>query len=281
MTTMGAGTDLHTPAAISRAVEAVRAHTSLVPDVAIIVDAGLDSLPRAIEVECTLPYDAVPGFPVSTVAPHPGRLMLGTLSGKRVVVMQGHARAYEGHALRDVTFPVRVVRALGAHVLLVTSACGGLHPLWSAGNLMLIADHINLLGDNPLVGPNDPTLGARFPDMSAPYDESLRVIAREVAAAEGIALREGTYVAVPGPSLGTPAECRMLRELGADVVGTSTVPEVIVAVHGGMRVLGCSIIGDERLRQAGEPASKEHMLEAARAAEPQLTALVRGVVERL
>ncbi|HET8769827.1 MAG TPA: purine-nucleoside phosphorylase [Gemmatimonadaceae bacterium] len=269
MTTMGAGTDLHTPAAISRAVEAIRVHTSLVPDVAIVVDEGLDGLSRAIEVECTLPYDAVPGFPASAVAPLTGRLMLGTLAGKRVVVMQGHARAYEGHSLRDVTFPVRVVRALGAQVLVVTGASGGMHPLWSAGDLMLIADHINLLGDNPLVGPNDPTLGARFPDMSAPYDESLRVIARVVAAAEGIPLREGTYVAVSGPSLGTPAEFRMLRALGADVVGTSTVPEVIVAVQGGMRVLGCAII------------AKAGMLGSARAAEPQLTALVRGVVERL
>ncbi|HSJ64860.1 MAG TPA: purine-nucleoside phosphorylase, partial [Gemmatimonadaceae bacterium] len=179
------------------------------------------------------------------------------------------------------TFPVRVLRALGAGTLLLSGASGGMHPLWAPGELMLIADHINLLGDNPLVGPNDDRLGPRFPDMSSPYDPGLRAIAREVARREGIALREGVYVAVPGPNLETRAEYRMLRAIGADVVGMSTVPEVIVAAHAGMRVLGISIITDQCLPDALEPATLERIVTVARAAEPHLATLVRGVLERL
>jgi purine-nucleoside phosphorylase len=174
-----------------------------------------------------------------------------------------------------------VLRAVGARTLVVSNACGGMHPLWEAGDLMLIADHINLLGDNPLVGVNDPRLGPRFPDMSQPYDLALRELARAEARRQGITLREGTYVAVAGPNLETRAEYRMLRTLGADVVGMSTVPEVIVAVHGGMRVLGLSIITDLCLPDALEPASVEKIIGVAMRAEPQLTALVTGVLERL
>jgi purine-nucleoside phosphorylase len=203
------------------------------------------------------------------------------LAGKTVVAMQGRFHRYEGYSLQQVTFPVRVLRALGADTLIVSNACGGMHPLWAAGDLMLICDHINLLGDNPLIGPNDDALGPRFPDMSAPYDPELRALAREVAVQQGIPLREGVYVAVQGPNLETRAEYRFLRTLGADVVGMSTVPEVIVARHGGMRVLGLSIITDQCLPDALEPASLAQILAVARVAEPKLTAVVRGVMARL
>jgi purine-nucleoside phosphorylase len=196
-------------------------------------------------------------------------------------MMQGRFHRYEGYTLQQVTFPVRVLRALGATTLVVSNVSGGMHPLWDLGDLVLIADHINLLGDNPLVGPNDDADGPRFPDMSAAYDPALRAVARAAALAQGVTLREGVYVAVPGPSLETAAEYRMLRTLGADVVGMSTVPEVIVARHQGMRVLGLSIITDLGLPDALEPASVERIIAVARAAEPRLTALVRAVVERM
>jgi purine-nucleoside phosphorylase len=195
--------------------------------------------------------------------------------------MQGRFHRYEGYSLQAVTFPVRVMRALGARTLVVANACGGLNPLWLTGDLMLIADHINLLGDNPLIGPNDDRLGPRFPDLSEPYDKQLRAIARDVAAKRHITLREGVYVAVTGPSLETRAEYRFLRGIGADVVGMSTVPEVVVAIHGGMRVLGVSIITDLCLPDALEPATVEQIIGVATLAEPNLTALVRGVLERL
>src|SRR6266496_5871330 len=197
------------------------------------------------------------------------------------MAMQGRFHRYEGYTLAQIAFPVRVLRQLGAGTLIVSNACGGMHPLWSPGDLMLIADHINLLGDNPLVGPNDDRLGPRFPDMSEPYDAGLRAVARAVALERAIVLREGVYVAVPGPNLETRAEYRMLRALGADLVGMSTVPEVITAVHQGMRVLGLSIITDTCLPDALEPTSVEQIIAVARAAEPKLATLVRGVLEQL
>lgn len=266
---------------IDAAVRAVQARTRLVPDVAIILGTGLGGLAEELAVETRIPYGDVPGFPLSTVESHAGQLLLGTLAGRRVVAMQGRFHRYEGYELRQIAFPVRVLQRLGASTLIVSNACGGMHPLWQAGDLMLIADHINLLGDNPLVGPNDDTLGPRFPDMSEPYDAELRALARAVALAQGITLREGVYVAVTGPNLETRAEYRMLRTLGADVVGMSTVPEVIAARHLGMRVLGVSIITDQCLPDALQPASVEQIIQVARGAEPRLRALIRGVVERL
>lgn len=271
----------HTTAAVNAAVSAVRARTALVPEAALILGTGLGAVGKAIAVECTIPYGDIPGFPLSTVESHAGRLLIGTLSGRRVMAMQGRFHRYEGYTLQQVTFPVRVLRALGATTLVVSNACGGMHPLWAPGDLMLIADHINLLGDNPLIGAHDAAFGERFPDMSAPYDAALRAHARAVAAERGITLREGVYVAVAGPNLETRAEYRMLRAIGADVVGMSTVPEVIVAVQSGMRVLGLSIITDQCLPDALEPAKLEKILATAGAAEPQLEALVRGVMERL
>ena len=266
---------------IPDAVRAVQARTKLVPDVAIILGTGLGALADEVTVETRIPYGEIPGFPLSTVESHAGQLLVGTLAGRRVAAMQGRFHRYEGYSLEQIAFPVRVLRRLGARTLVVSNACGGMHPLWSPGDLMLIADHINLLGDNPLVGPNDDTLGPRFPDMSQPYDAVLRALARDVALAHGIPLREGVYVAVAGPNLETRAEYRMLRALGADVVGMSTVPEVIAAVHLGMRVLGVSIITDQCFPDALAPASVEQIIAVARAAEPRLTALIRGVLERL
>jgi len=268
-------------ASVDDAVAAVRARFSGVPDVAIILGTGLGGLASEIETSAVIEYADVPGFPLSTVESHAGRLLCGTLGGKTVVAMQGRFHRYEGYSLQDVTFPVRVLRALGAKTLIVSNACGGLNSLWSAGDLMLIADHINLLGDSPLIGPNDDRLGPRFPDLSDPYDTALRAIARDVAAERRITLREGVYVAVAGPNLETRAEYRFLRNIGADVVGMSTVPEVIVAIHAGMRVLGLSIITDMCLPDALEPATVERIIAVANRAEPNLTALVRGVLDRL
>jgi purine-nucleoside phosphorylase len=270
-----------TVAAINAAADLVRSRFARRPDAALILGTGLGALARDIVAEVSVPYEDIPGFPLSTVDSHAGRLVCGTLAGKSVIAMQGRFHRYEGYSLQHVTLPVRVLRALGAGTLIVSNACGCMNPEWSAGDLMLIADHINLLGDSPLVGPNDDTLGPRFPDMSAPYDVELRAIARAVALERGIALREGVFVAVPGPNLETRAEYRMLRMLGADVVGMSTVPEVIVAVHGGFRVLGISVITDVCLPDLLEPASLPEILAVAAAAEPQLTRLVRSVLERL
>jgi len=266
---------------VADAVRAVRARTDLEPEVAVILGTGLGALAEQVAAPARIPYTDIPGFPRPTVETHAGRLLLGTLAGRRVVVLQGRFHGYEGYTLRQVAFPVRVARALGAGTLVVSNVSGGMHPLWRPGELVLLADHINLLSDSPLAGPNDDGDGPRFPDMSRAYDAGLRALARTVALAQRVTLREGVYVAVSGPSLETRAEYRMLRALGADVVGMSTVPEVLVAVHQGMRVLGLSIITDQCLPDALAPASVERIIAAAREAEPRLTALIRGVLERL
>jgi purine-nucleoside phosphorylase len=266
---------------IRSAVDAVREITTLKPSVGIILGTGLGQLAESIEIEATLPYERIPGFPLSTVESHAGRLLLGRLGRRPVVAMQGRFHRYEGYSLNAVTFPVRVMHGLGAETLIVSNACGGMHPLWAPGDLVLLSDHINLLGDNPLIGSNDERLGPRFPDMSAPYDPELRALARSVARELGIVLREGVYVAVPGPNLETRAEYRMLRGLGADVVGMSTVPEVIVAAHAGMRTIGLSIITDQCLPDALEPADINRIIDTARRAEPSLSRLISALVERL
>jgi purine-nucleoside phosphorylase len=274
-------THLHRLETINAAADVVRSRFGRVPDVAIVLGTGLGGLAREIDVDATVDYADIPGFPLSTVESHAGRLLCGTLGGKTVVAMQGRFHRYEGYSLQQVTFPVRVLRALGADTLIVSNACGGMREEWAAGDLMVIADHINLLGDNPLVGENDDRLGVRFPDMSAPYDAELRALAHAVAREQGTVLREGVYVAVTGPNLETRAEYRMLRGIGADVVGMSTVPEVIVAVQGGMRVLGLSIITDQCIPETLVPAERATIIATAGRAEPRLTALVRGVLERL
>jgi len=265
-------------AALERATAAIRDRTDVVPDAAIILGTGLSGLAEHIEPDVVIPYDEIPSFPISTVESHAGRLLVGRLEGKNVVAMQGRFHSYEGYSLKEVTFPVRVLKALGAGTLIVSNACGGMNPLWAPGDLMLIADHIDLLSDNPLIGPNVDELGPRFPDMLNAYDPGLRKAAREEALRLGIVLHEGVYVAVTGPNLETPAEYRMLQTLGADVVGMSTVPEVIVARHSAMRVLGISIITDACLPDALKPVDITKIIATANAAEPQLTELVRAIV---
>jgi len=266
---------------IRTASEAIRARTKIEPRLAVILGTGLGALADEIQAETVIPYEEIPDFPVPTVESHSGRLLLGHLSGQPVVAMQGRFHRYEGYTMSQVTFPVRVMRNLGADILIVSNACGGMNPMWDVGDLMMIADHINLLDDNPLIGPNLDELGTRFPDMSEPYDLGLQRLALDVAKDEKITLRRGVYVAVSGPNLETRAEYRFLRLIGADVVGMSTVPEVIVAVHGGMKVLGVSIITDRCLPDALKPASVEEIIKVAGEAEPKMTQLIKSVVARL
>ena len=267
--------------AIAGAVDAVRSKTDVEPDVAVVLGTGLGGLAKEIEVNAEIAYEDLPGFALPTVESHAGRLLFGNLGGKKVVAMQGRFHRYEGYTMQQIVFPVRVLHGLGAKTLIVSNACGGMHPLWNPGELMLLADHINLLGDSPLIGENDESLGPRFPDMSQPYDPELRDIARNVARDLHIVLREGVYVAVTGPNLETRAEYRFLRGIGADVVGMSTVPEVIAAVHMSMRVLGISIITDACLPDALEPVDVTQIIATAAAAEPELTRLVSAVLERM
>ena len=271
----------HLADGIAGALETVRATTDSDPDVAVILGTGLGGLVEEIEVNAEIAYGDIPGFPLSTVESHAGRLLFGILGGKKVVAMQGRFHRYEGYSMQQIVFPVRVMHALGARTLIVSNACGGMNPLWKPGELMLLADHINLLGDSPLIGSNDDSLGPRFPDMSQPYDEELRAVARTVASELRIVLREGVYVAVTGPNLETRAEYRFLRGIGADVVGMSTVPEVIAAVHMSMRVLGVSIITDSCLPDALRAVDVAHIIATAAAAEPDLTRLVSAVLERM
>jgi purine-nucleoside phosphorylase len=266
---------------VRAATDAVRARFAERPVCGIVLGTGLGGLVERIDVAAAIPYTEIPGMPLSTVSSHAGRLLCGTLGGKALVAMQGRFHRYEGYALGAVTFPVRLMRALGAESMVVSNACGGLHPLWARGDVALIADHINLLGDNPLIGPNDDALGPRFPDLSVPYDAELRALARAVAAAGGHELREGVYAALQGPNYETRAEYRMLRAMGADLVGMSTVPEVIAARHAGMRVLGLSVVTDMCLPDVLEPASHEAIVAAAERAGPVLADVVTGVMERL
>lgn len=266
---------------VRAASQVITSRSDLKPRIAIILGTGLGALANEIDAETSIPYEEIPGFPLSTVESHSGRLLLGHLSGQPVVAMQGRVHRYEGYPLPQVAFPVRVMRDLGAEILIVSAVCGGMNPMWDVGDLMLVADHINLLGDNPLIGPNPDELGPRFPDMSEPYDQALQRLALDVAREEKIRLRRGVYVAVCGPNLETRAEYRFLRMIGADVVGMSTVPEVIVAVHGGMKVLGVSVITDSCLPDALEPASLEEIIKVAGESDPKLALLIKNVVARL
>ncbi len=276
---------MHDPATYRRHVEAaaaaVRERTDLRPTVGLILGTGLGQLADAVDAEATVDYGDLPHFPLSTVESHHGRLIAGRLDGVPVLALQGRFHLYEGYDARAVTFPVRVLAALGVETLLISNAAGGMNPHFRRGDLMLVADHINLQGANPLAGPNDAEWGPRFPDMSAPYDEGLRRLAQEAALERAIKLHEGVYVAVVGPNLETRAEYRFLRGIGADAVGMSTVPEVIVARHMGLRVLAVSVITDECFPDALEPVSIEDVLAAAAEAEPKLTRILRDVVGRM
>ena len=266
---------------IAQAVEGIRAQSKIEPEIGIILGTGLGALADDIEVETIIPYEEIPHFPLSTVEFHAGRLILGTLSGKSIVAMQGRFHLYEGYSLQQVTFPIRVMRALGAETLIVSTACGGMNPQYRSGDIMLITDHINLLGDNPLIGSNDDGLGPRFPDMSEPYSRALIGISEEVALEEKIGIRKGVYAAMTGPNLETAAEYRFLRIIGADVVGMSTVPEDLVAVHAGMRVLGLAVVTDICFPDTLKEADIEAIIRTAEETEPKLTRIIQRVVERI
>lgn len=255
--------------------------TDTQPEIAIILGTGLGGLANEIEQEAAIPYKNIPNFPVSTVHSHEGKLIFGKLSGKNVVALQGRFHYYEGYTMREIVFPTRVMRMLGAETLFVSNACGSLNPYFRKGNIMLIDDHINMLGDNPLIGPNDPELGPRFPDMSRPYTPELIEIAERVAIESNIFYYKGVYVAMQGPMLETRAEYRMLRRIGADVVGMSTVPEIIAARHMGMKTLGFSVISDECYPDALAPVSLEEIIEAAGQAEPNLTRLIKQIAAEI
>jgi purine-nucleoside phosphorylase len=263
---------------VQRAADFLRARRAPPPDVAIILGTGLGGLASEIQDAAAVPYGEIPGFPVSTVPGHKGQLLLGSFAGRRVATMEGRFHYYEGYTLDQITLPVRVLRALGAKLLIVSNACGGLRPDHRLGDLLLIDDHINLMGVNPLVGPNDDRLGPRFPDMSAPYDRGLVDLAERIAAEEGIRAHRGVYAGLTGPCLETRAEYRFLQRIGADAVGMSTVPEVIVAVHAGFRTFGVSVITDRCLPETLEPVKLETILAVAAEAEPKMRTLVRRLV---
>lgn len=266
---------------IAEAVAALRLRTSASPTVGIILGTGLGRMAHEISAEVVIPYEEIPHFPLSTVESHTGKLIIGTLSGKTVVAMQGRFHYYEGYSMKQITFPVRVMKALGVETLLVSNACGALNPLYRKADIMLMDDHINLIGDNPLIGANDNSLGVRFPDMSEPYSQRLIAMAEVIALEQATKLQKGVYVAVAGPNLETRAEYRFLRTIGADVVGMSTIPENIVARHAGMEVLGLSIVTDECFPDALHPVSVAEIIETAGKAEPLLTKLLVELVGRI
>ena len=268
-------------ARIQEAVNTLREREKIVPQLGMILGTGLGGLAEQIETTSVIPYAEIPHFPHSTVESHAGQLVCGKLRGVPVVAMEGRFHYYEGYSMEDVTFPVRVMKALGVETLIVTNAAGGMNPQYELGDLVIIEDHINLMGDNPLRGINDDSLGPRFPDMAAPYDPQLISLARQSALELGVTTHKGVFVAVTGPNLETRAEYRMLRGMGADVVGMSTVPEVIVAVHAGLRTLGFSVVTDVCLPDALEPVEIANILEVAAQGGEKLARLIPRIVEQI
>jgi purine-nucleoside phosphorylase len=272
------------PDQIQAAVDAVRARTSRQPRLSIILGSGLNGLAESVSRPDILPFADIPHFPVSTVQGHAGRLVIGELEGRTVFVMQGRIHFYEGYSMARVTLPVRIMQRLGIEILIVTNAAGGVNPAFQAGDVMLITDHLNLMGmtgQNPLIGPNYEEFGPRFPDMSQAYDRQLMDLARATARAEQVELREGVYAGLSGPSFESPADLRFLQGAGADAVGMSTVPEVIVARHGGLRVLGLSGISNKANLDGSTITTHEEVIEAGRVITPKMEKLIRGVLRRL
>ena len=265
---------------IQEAVEFIRSRTQITPKIGIIFGSGISALGEISE-KVEIPYEEIPHFPVSTVKGHPGRLILGRIKGKPVAIMAGRFHYYEGYSMQEITFPIRVMKFLGAELLIVTNAAGAVNPKFRQGDIMLILDHINLLPDNPLRGPNDESLGPRFPSMHEPYDRKLAQLAEEIASHVGISLQRGVYVAIAGPTLETPAEYRMARILGGDADGMSTVPEVIVAKHMGMRVLGFSVITNVADPYDPKPTTHEEVLEVASKTSQKLGNLISEIIGRI
>jgi len=266
---------------IEEAYRSSSRRTRIKPRVGIILGTGLGKLVDRVSIRESLSYDDIPHFPSSTVEGHAGRLLFGRLAGKNVVIMQGRAHYYEGYSLSEITLPVRVLKRLGIEILIVSNAAGGLNPLFSAGDVMVISDHINLTGQNPLIGPNLDLFGPRFPDMVAVYDRELIQIAEQEAAKVRVKMQKGVYVGIIGPSLETPAETRFLRMIGADAVGMSTLPEVIVGVHCGLRILGFSAISNINLPDCMEPATLKEILKNAAVAGRKMIKIVEGVIKRI
>ncbi len=259
---------------IQEAVVFLKSKTDMVPEVGIVLGTGLGALAKEIKAEIIIDYKDIPHFPLSTVESHKGKLILGSLSGKKVIAMQGRFHYYEGYTMKQITFPIRVMKALGIKALCVSNIAGGMNPNYRRGDIMIINDHINMLGDNPLIGKNYDDLGPRFPDMSEPYSKELQKMAEVIAMEEKIKVHTGVYLAVSGPNLETRAEYRMFRNMGADVVGMSTIPEVIVAVHTGLKVFGISV-------DSLQPVSVEEIIKAAEEAEPKLTLIMKKLIERI
>jgi purine-nucleoside phosphorylase len=266
---------------IKEAGEFVQSKTKIKPRIGIILGTGLGGLIKEIEIESRLSYQDIPYFAVSTTAGNEGSLIMGKLAGKTIMAMQGRFHLYEGYSLQEITFPLRVMKYMGVNVIIESNAAGGMNPNFKAGDLMVITDHINLIGNNPLIGPNDDKLGPRFIDMCEPYDKELIELYEKVAMRERIRIHRGVYVGVSGPNLETPAEYRFLRLIGADAVGMSTVPEVIVAKHSGLKVLGISCITDECLPDKLEPVNLAKLIKVANLAEPKMTRLIKGILEEI
>lgn len=266
---------------INDTLNVIRKYTSDNYSIGIILGTGLGGLVKEITIEHEIDYSELPNFPLSTVESHHGKLIFGKIANKNVVAMQGRFHYYEGYTMQQITYPVRVMKFLGVETLLVSNACGGMNPIYKRGDIMLMSDHINLLGDNPLIGKNEDELGPRFPDMSEPYNLELIKIAEEAALENKIKVQKGVYVAVSGPNLETKAEYRFLRLIGADVVGMSTIPENIVANHMGIKVLGISIITDECFPDALKPVDVKEIIAAAMEAEPKMTLIMKEVIKRL
>lgn len=265
---------------IQEAVAFIREKTEFQPEIGLILGTGLGELGHQIKADCTIPYGDVPHFVESTATSHEGNLVLGTLAGRRVMAMVGRVHYYEGYSMQEITLPVRVMKALGADALLISNAVGGMNPHMGAGDVTVITDHINLMGDNPLIGHNDDRLGPRFPDMSEPYSNDFIDTMEQVALDNGIALKRAVYVAVAGPNLESGAEYRFLRAIGADTVGMSTVPENLVAVHAGMKVVALQVITDACFPDNLKPANVEDIIKVANDAQPRLVQLVTGFLAK-
>ncbi|MFA7421290.1 MAG: purine-nucleoside phosphorylase [Melioribacteraceae bacterium] len=266
---------------INETLETIRKKTTKEYEIGIVLGTGLGGLVSEIEIEHEIEYGDLPHFPLSTVESHQGKLIFGKINGKNVVAMQGRFHYYEGYTMQQITYPIRVMKFLGVKNLIVSNACGGMNPIFRRGDVMIMIDHINLLGDNPLIGKNEDELGPRFPDMSEPYSLELIKLAEEVALENKVKVQKGVYVAVPGPNLETKAEYRFLRNIGADVVGMSTVPENIVANHMGMKVLGFSIITDECFPESLRAVDVQEIIATAMAAEPKMTLIMKEVIKKL
>lgn len=263
------------------AVQSIRRKTDIKPDIGIILGTGLGDFPNMLTIDSIIPYETIPHFPVSTVQSHKGNLIIGHIAEKNVVVMQGRFHYYEGYTLQEVTFPIRVLKELGVKTLIITNAAGGMNATYEKGDIAVIDDHLNLTGLNPLIGPHDERLGLRFPDMSCPYDPKLKEIMYQAARDEGVALKRGVYYWVMGPCLETPAEYKFMHMSGADLVGMSTVPEVIVAVQCGMRILGLSCVTDLCIPEALQPVDINEIIKTAEEAGPKMDHIIKRFIEKI